>query len=180
MSRRTACGAIERRPFSASGVRSPLRCIGKRVLRIGEMPEMTDRATLKSRAGDLRRNLTPAERILWKRLRLRQVCGVRFLRQYVIGSFILDFHAPSLKLAIELDAGQHFEAAATRYDDARSRWLAARGIMVLRYTNLDISQRFDDVLNDITRSVERLQSRLEVESDHPPAAARRPPSDGRG
>lgn len=135
---------------------------------------MTDRATLKSRAGDLRRSLTPAERRLWKRLRLRQVCGVRFLRQHVVGNFILDFHAPSLKLASELDGGQHFESAATRYDDARSRWLASQGIVVLRYTNLDVIRRPADVLADIEREVMRLQAL------HPPGPARRPPSFRRG
>ena len=52
---------------------------------------MTDHATMKARAGELRRNQTPAERELWKRLRLRQIKGVRFLRQYVVGGCILDF-----------------------------------------------------------------------------------------
>lgn len=104
---------------------------------------------------------------------MRQVGGVRFLRQHIVGNFILDFHAPSIKLAIELDGGQHYEAAAAEYNARRSEWLASQGIFVLRYTNLDVSQRLDDVLGDIERTVLRLQA-------HPPAAAWRPPSDGRG
>jgi very-short-patch-repair endonuclease len=127
---------------------------------------------MKSRAGDLRSNQTPAERGLWKHLRLRQIDGVRFLRQYVVGGSILDFYAPSIRLAIELDGGQHYETNARERDAARSRWLASRGVEVLRYTNLDVSRRIDDVLDDILRAVARLKA-------HPPAAARRPPSCGR-
>ena len=128
---------------------------------------------MKTRAGNLRRNQTPAECELWKHLRLRQLGGVRFLRQYVMGGCILDFYAPSVRLAIELDGGQHYEPDACEHDAGRSRWLASRGIEVLRYTNLDVSRRMDDVLDDISRTVSKLLA-------HPPGAARRPPSPGRG
>ena len=132
-----------------------------------------DHETMKARASELRRNQTPAERELWKHLRLRQIDGVRFLRQYVAGGCILDFYAPSIRLAIELDGGQHYESDAREHDEARSCWLASRGVEVLRYTNLDVSRRLDDVLDDIMRAVTRLKA-------HPPAASRRPPSFRRG
>jgi adenine-specific DNA-methyltransferase len=128
---------------------------------------------MKARARALRRNQTPAECELWKHLRLRQIGGVRFLRQYVMGGCILDFYAPSIWLAIELDGGEHYEPDKREHDEARSRWLASRGIEVLRYTNLEMSQRVDDVLDDIVRAATRLKA-------HPPAAARRPPSFRRG
>lgn len=83
------------------------------------------------------------------------------------------FYAPSIRLAIELDGGQHYELDAREHDDARSRWLASCGVEVLRYTNLDVSRRIDDVRDDILRTVARLGA-------HPPAAARRPPSCGSG
>ena len=134
---------------------------------------MMDYAVMKSRARELRGNQTPAERELWKHLRLRQIDGVRFLRQYVVGRYILDFCAPSIRLAIELDGGQHHEPDALAHDAGRGLWLASQGIEVLRYSNLDVSQRLDDVLDDIVRAVARLRS-------HPPAPAARPPSVGRG
>jgi very-short-patch-repair endonuclease len=134
---------------------------------------MTDRLVLKRRAGDLRRNQTPAERVLWARLRLRNMAGVRFLRQHVIGDYIIDFYAPSLRLAIELDGGQHYDLDKVRYDERRTARLTVQDVAVLRYTNLDVSQRLEDVLSDIERVVSRLK-------DHPPAAARRAPSFGRG
>ena len=129
---------------------------------------------MKSRASALRCNQTPTERELWKRLRLRQIGGVRFLRQYAMGGCILDFYVPSIRLAIELDGGQHYEPETREHDETRSRWLASRGIEVLRYTNLDVSRRMDDVLDDIMRAVMRLRRA------HPPAASRRPPSFRRG
>jgi very-short-patch-repair endonuclease len=104
---------------------------------------------------------------------MRNLAGVRFLRQHVMGDYIIDFYAPSLRLAIELDGGQHYDPVQVRYDERRTARLTALGITVLRYTNLDVSQRLEDVLSDI----ERVASRLK---DHPPAAARRPPSFGRG
>jgi very-short-patch-repair endonuclease len=112
---------------------------------------------MKRRAGDLRRDQTSAERALWARLRMRNLCGVRFLRQRVIGDYIVDFYAPSLRLAIELDGGQHYEPEGQRYDEHRSNWLRGQGVMVLRYTNLDVWQRLDDVLDDIERVVMRLK-----------------------
>ena len=128
---------------------------------------------MKARASELRCKQTSAERELWKHLRLRQIDGVRFLRQYVAGGCILDFYAPLIRLAVELDGGQHYESDAREQDEACSCWLASRGVEVLRYTNLDVSRRLDDVLDDIMRAVTRLKA-------HPPAASRRPPSFRRG
>jgi very-short-patch-repair endonuclease len=105
---------------------------------------------------------------------MRQVCGVRFLRQRRVGNFILDFYAPSIRLAVELDGGQHYETDALRYDRYRSEWLRVQGIAVLRYSNLDVTQHLDDVLRDIERAV------LQAQAPHPPAPAARPPSFGRG
>jgi very-short-patch-repair endonuclease len=124
---------------------------------------MTDRLVQKRRAGVLSRNQTPAERVLWARLRLRNMAGVRFLRQHVIGDYIIDFYAPSLRLAIELDGGQHYDPDKVRYDERRTARLTVQDVAVLRYTNLDVSQRLEDVLSDIERVVSRLK-------DHPPAA----------
>ncbi len=132
-----------------------------------------DRIRLKRHARELRANQTPHELLLWRQLRLRQVHGVRFLRQYAVAGFILDFYAPTIRLAIEVDGGQHFEPAATRHDEVRALRIADFAIDVLRYTNLEVAREMDAVLRDIERAV---GSRL----GHPPAPAARPPSSGRG
>jgi very-short-patch-repair endonuclease len=128
---------------------------------------------MQARARGMRSEQTPTERQAWARLRLRQMLGVRFLRQYVVGGCILDFYAPSIRLAVELDGGQHYAPDHAESDAARTEWLATRGIRVLRYTNLDVGRRLADVLDDISRVVARLQA-------HPPDAAHRPPSYGMG
>jgi very-short-patch-repair endonuclease len=64
---------------------------------------------LKNRARELRSNQTDVEAKLWRRLRDRQVFGVKFRRQYPIGSYIVDFCCPTLRLIVELDGGQHAE-----------------------------------------------------------------------
>jgi len=63
-------------------------------------------------AGELRRELTPAERKLWSHLRTNQL-GVDFRRQHAIGSYITDFCSIKKKLIIELDGGQHLEQEPT-------------------------------------------------------------------
>ena len=60
---------------------------------------------LKKRRRDLRRNATEAEKRLWQRLKNKQMRGVRFLRQYSVGSYILDFYSPKKRLAIGLVRG---------------------------------------------------------------------------
>jgi len=98
------------------------------------------------RAGELRRNLTPAERKLWAALRNDQL-GVNFRRQHAIGNTIPDFVCISKKLIIELDGGQHLEQA--EYDQQRTEYLQSKGYRVLRFWNNEILRDFDSVLRTI-------------------------------
>jgi very-short-patch-repair endonuclease len=81
---------------------------------------------LKTYARDLRRRQTDAEQCLWQRLRRDQL-GVRFLRQRPLGSYIVDFYAPTARLVIELDGGQHFEPEYQARDAKRDAWLKSQG-----------------------------------------------------
>lgn len=58
---------------------------------------------------------------------------LKFFCQYSIGPYILDFYCPAVKLAVELDGGQHNECEKREYDAARSEYLKAQGISVLRF-----------------------------------------------
>jgi very-short-patch-repair endonuclease len=73
------------------------------------------------RAGELRKELTPAEKKLWAYLRGDKLNGVSFRRQHAIGNFVVDFVSIKKKLIIELDGSQHLEQA--EYDVERSRCL---------------------------------------------------------
>ena len=101
---------------------------------------------LKQRRKKLRHFQTEVEKVFWVYVRNRQFFGMKFFRQYSIGSYILDFYCPALKLAVELDGGQHTECKHRKYDDARSEYLKAQGIEVLRFWNHDVLLDIDSVL----------------------------------
>ena len=77
--------------------------------------------------------MTEAEKRLWMRLRGRQLNQRRFLRQYSIGSYVVDFYCPKEKLVIELDGGQHSETGVVKYVKQRSDCLSSLGIGVIRF-----------------------------------------------
>ena len=106
---------------------------------------------MRARARRLRRDATDAERALWRRLRASRLDGLKFRRQHVVGRFVLDFYCHECRLAVELDGGQHMEAAQRRRDDARTAFLERSGVAVLRYSNLEALLETEAVLEDIRR-----------------------------
>jgi len=104
----------------------------------------------KDRRRELRRNQTEAEKLLWARLRNKQIHGIKFFRQFSIGAYILDFYSPTILLAVELDGGQHAEKDAQEYDEVRSDYLRAQGIEVIRFWNSDVMQNLEGVLQRIS------------------------------
>jgi very-short-patch-repair endonuclease len=124
-------------------------------------------------ARHLRNNLTDAERRLWKLLRCQQLKGFKFRRQAAIEHYIVDFVCFSKKLVVELVGGQHNEATARDYDQARTQWLESRGFRVLRFWNHDVFENEDDVVDAIWKSLTQLQ--LALSSAPPPT----PPPPGR-
>ena len=108
---------------------------------------------LKKRRQELRRNQTDAEKAFWLHVRNRQFHGMKFFRQYSIGPFILDFYCPELKLAVELDGGQHTKSDSKKYDIDRSEYLKSHGIYIMRFWNHDVLIHMDSVLNKIAKRV---------------------------
>ncbi|MBI3764933.1 MAG: endonuclease domain-containing protein, partial [Ignavibacteriales bacterium] len=88
------------------------------------------------RARKLRREMTDAERKLWRYLRNDQL-ETKIRRQVPIGSYVLDFYCPKAKLCIEIDGSQHFEDEGLKRDQVRDNYLTERGIDVLRISNYD-------------------------------------------
>jgi len=99
--------------------------------------------SLKQRRRDLRNIPTGSEKILWEKLRKRQL-GVRFVRQFSIGNYILDFYSPERKLGIELDGEVHRKNK--EIDSYRTRTLEGIGIRVLRYWNSEVEGNIENVL----------------------------------
>lgn len=110
----------------------------------------------------LRSNMTDAEILLWSRLRHDQL-GHRFRRQHKIENYIIDFYCAELKLAIEVDGGQHDESKA---DKTRTKTLNDMGIRVLRFWNSDIMNNIEGVLTQISLSLNPSPSLHEEEGDN--------------
>ena len=102
---------------------------------------------MKERARSLRKRQTDAERLLWSRLRSRQLARFKFRRQQTMGVYIIDFISLEAMLIIELDGGQH--ATQLEYDAKRSGYLNRLGFKVLRFWNNDVLQDIDAVLEFI-------------------------------
>lgn len=100
----------------------------------GAVPKTNE--TLLAHAKAMRSTLTPAEQKLWQILRSHRFKGVKFSRQIVIGSFIVDFAARMRKLVVELDGDTH--GAQIDYDAARTAKIEALGYRVIRFTNSDV------------------------------------------
>ena len=124
------------------------------------MTKLFNTTSTKLHRRSLRKNQTDYEKIIWKYLRKKQICDVRFLRQYSVGKYILDFFCPSKKLAIEIDGGQHNSNPKIKRDKTRSVFLHANGIRVLRFWNNDIKQNISGVLHEITYQVKHNPTNL--------------------
>lgn len=105
------------------------------------------RKRLTSLARDLRNEPTEAEQRLWLHLRTTRFEGAKFTRQHPIG----DFACRSLRLAIELDGGQHAESVT---DANRTRLIEAHGYRVIRFWNNEVLGNIDGVLTVIAREIE--------------------------
>jgi very-short-patch-repair endonuclease len=103
-----------------------------------------------ARARNLRQNMTTAESKLWYVLR-GAAMGESFRRQHPIGPYFIDFYCAPLKLAIELDGGQHANQQVT--DEIRTRCLNAMGIEVLRFWNIEVTENLDGVCRDIAAAI---------------------------
>jgi len=106
---------------------------------------------LKKYRRELRQKMTPAEVALWQMLRNRQLDGIRFVRQYSIDNYILDFYCPQFHLAIELDGNVHFDECYIERDKIRTQFLENRGIRILRFENYEVFQYPERTLNEIRR-----------------------------
>ncbi|MEK6714170.1 MAG: DUF559 domain-containing protein [Nitrospirota bacterium] len=104
---------------------------------------------LKHYSRELRKNSTDAEKLLWGKLRGRQLKESQFYRQKIIGNYIVDFYCPKATLIIELDGGQHYTAEGTVKDMIRDEYMAGVGIKVLRFSDREVFEDIQGVLEKI-------------------------------
>ena len=97
--------------------------------------------------------MTDAEKLLWSKLRAKQLKGVQFYRQKIIGNYIVDFYCPKSKLVIELDGGQHYSEDGKEKDRIRDAYMSGLGLTVLRFSDRDVLEKIDVVLEVIWREL---------------------------
>jgi very-short-patch-repair endonuclease len=103
---------------------------------------------LKAFARENRKNATPAEDVLWDYLRGNQL-GIKFLRQHIIGDYIVDFASREGGLIIEIDGGYHSEPRQQEDDKSREQDLERMGYHIIRFTNEEVLFSPDNVIMQI-------------------------------
>jgi len=106
----------------------------------------------------LRKEMTKEERHLW--YDYLRAYPVRFLRQKILGRYIVDFYCPEAKLIVELDGAQHYEGENVKYDEQRTAFLEGYGLKVLRIPNNEVNRNFCGVCEYIDAAVRQSLSQL--------------------
>ena len=102
------------------------------------------------RAKELRREMTPAEKLLWQEVRAKKL-GVRFRRQQVIQGFIVDFYCHKAALVVEVDGDIH--DLQKEEDERREKVLGELGLRVVRFGN-------DEVVRDVSAVVGKIREAI--------------------
>ncbi len=105
-----------------------------------------------ARVREMRRNLTPEEKLLWKALRSRRLNGHKFRRQAWVITAIADFLCFEARLIIELDGGQH--AINAEEDAQRTAMLEREGYRVLRFWNNQVRENIEGVMQTIAAALD--------------------------
>lgn len=97
--------------------------------------------------------MTPAEKILWERIRNKQL-GVKFRRQHTIETFVPDFVCLSLKLIIEVDGKIHLKKK--NEDEERTKYLELLGYKVIRFNNEEVENNIEKVIERIKDEIKKM------------------------
>jgi very-short-patch-repair endonuclease len=116
--------------------------------------KMYNKLILKPRRRELRQSTTPAEIKIWNIIRNRKINNLKFIRQYSVGFYILDFYCPKIRLAIEIDGGQHNDPDQKEYDEERTKYLNNLDIKVIRFWNSDVIKNIEGVYQVVVASVQ--------------------------
>jgi len=128
----------------------------------------------KIRARELRKNMTEAERLLWAKLRRKQILGVPFYRQKPIGPYVADFYCSTVRLVIELDGAQHQSPDHGERDQLRDQDLRSLGLSVLRFPNRRILSDLAAVVTEIEEFVSQSLRKTTLSRSRRPTQYARP------
>ena len=125
------------------------------------MTKHYNKKELKERRRQLRSNMTECEKIVWMYLRKRQM-KERFLRQYSVDNYVIDFYCSKLKLAIEVDGTIHELEEQKEYDRSRQNYLENFGITFLRIKNEELLGNPNKVFERIEEAITSLGMRRSI------------------
>ena len=108
---------------------------------------------LKELVRELRKTQTSAEALLWELIRNRRLLGFKFRRQHQFGDYVADFYCHEAELVIECDGPVHQPNEQWHHDQNRDAYMIAQGLRVLRFTN-------DQIFNDTEKVLEEIAALL--------------------
>jgi very-short-patch-repair endonuclease len=109
-----------------------------------------------SRARNLRRVMTEAEKVLWEYLKNRKAGGGKFRRQHPLGSYIADFYCHEKRLVVEVDGEIHLNPETAEKDENRTAVLERYGIEVIRFSNQEVLENAQSVVQSIIQKLNKL------------------------
>ena len=145
-------------PQSGRGGQTPRR---KRVLRRESSVEIQELAQVLREVGN------SAEDALWRVFRNRRFLGLKFRRQHPLGRFIADFYCFDRMTVIEVDGGVHSTEEAQHHDRDRDRWMAERGIRVIRLDADQVLRQPKRVLTHLAEVLQQPLPALDVQLESP-------------
>lgn len=96
-----------------------------------------------------RSNPTQAEEVLWNFVKTKKLEGFKFRRQHIIGNYIADLVCLDRRLIIEIDGLKHQLPENKDSDEVRTLWLGMKGFRVIRFTNEEVLNKTEEVLNSL-------------------------------
>jgi very-short-patch-repair endonuclease len=97
--------------------------------------------------------MTEAEKLLWSKVRLKQLKDCQFYRQKTIGNYIVDFYCPKARLVVEIDGGQHYTRSGIARDKIRDAFLIEQKLKILRFSDREVLKNPDGVVQRIFESL---------------------------
>ncbi len=104
---------------------------------------------LKERAREQRHHPSEAQKALWIELSGSKLGGVKFTRQAVVGSAIVDFACPSRWIVVQLSA----EDSNPDVNELQDRKLTEVGVRVLRFSEEEVLGGIEGVVREINTEI---------------------------
>ena len=117
------------------------------------MDYLSYKQNLKTFSRGLCKNLTDSEKLLWSKIRRKQIKNRQFFRQKPIGKYIVDFYCKNCGLVVEIDGGQHYEDKNIIKDQTREEHLKSLGLKIMRFSNIDVLKNIDNVVDKIYKEL---------------------------